>query len=96
LRHQRCRGDADVECSGRSTAPRRLDLVNDGLGARFVEIGSDDLHAFLGKPNGCGAADASRRRAGDDRDLALQSSHRDPAFTAVERKLGTGTRPASI
>ena len=57
-------------------SPRRLDLVNDGQRGRLVEIGGDDLHAFLGKPDRCGAADAPRRRSGYDRDLVLKSPHR--------------------
>ncbi len=49
---------------GHGVPTRGLDLLNDGLCGRLMEICHDDLHAFLRKAEGCGTADVPRDSSG--------------------------------
>jgi hypothetical protein len=50
-------GSTDFACLGFAKCNTAVDLINDGLCGRLIEIRRDDLHAFLGKAEGGGAAD---------------------------------------
>jgi len=65
----------DIEYSGHGLSARGPDLISDSPRSRLAEIRHGDLHAFLRKAEGCGAADVSRRRSGHDGYLVPKSSH---------------------
>ena len=61
--------------SSNCLAAQRLDLIGDCASGSLVEICRDDGRAFLGEADGGRPADVAWRRAGNEGDLALQSSH---------------------
>ena len=64
-----------VDPRERGAPPRRLHL-GDGLRAVLLEdVGDEHVGALVGQPEAARASDAVAA-AGDDRDLALEASHR--------------------
>src|ERR1700716_3377301 len=61
--------------SSNCLAAQRLDLIGDCASGSLVEICRDDGRAFLGEADGGRPADVAWRRAGNEGDRALQSSH---------------------
>jgi len=53
-----------------------LDLINDSACGCLIEIRCGNLHAFLRKADGCGAADVPGRRSRNDGYLVPKSPHR--------------------
>ena len=63
--------------NGRAAAlpPKGSDLVGDGPSSSLVQICGHDGRALLSEADGRRSADVARRRASDDGDLVLESSH---------------------
>ncbi len=73
----------DIEASRDRRAVRRRYFRHGILRSLDIDVADDDRDAFFGQPDGGGCAD-SRSAAGDDRDLALESTHSpDPLYRDI-------------
>ena len=85
-------GDRVVDQSLHLIALRNVGVAVTGIGAKLpgerlaadvIDIGDDNLGAFLDEQLGCRLADAARA-AGDDRDLALEFARHVPPLPDCE------------